>query len=72
LAGYLAPSCPKISEAEYIALVDWTGRQWHPTKRGKIARSDDAPITATPSQTDGCAASGSNLPNLSPQSTYFQ
>ena len=31
LAGYLAPSCPKISEAEYIALVDWTGQlscQW--------------------------------------------
>jgi len=40
LAGYLAPSCPKISEAEYIALVDWTGRQWHPEKRGKIANAE--------------------------------
>ena len=44
LAGYLAPSFPKISESEYIALVDWTGRQWHPNKRGKISRSEPSAL----------------------------
>lgn len=36
IAGYAAATFPKISAVEYIALVDWTGRQWHPTKHGKI------------------------------------
>jgi len=44
LAGYLAPSCPKISEAEYVALVDWTGRHWHPNKRGKISRTEPSAL----------------------------
>jgi hypothetical protein len=30
-----------ISEADYIQLVDWAGRQLHPGKRGVIC--DDAP-----------------------------
>ena len=29
-----------ITQAEYIALVDWTGRQLHPGKRGKISASE--------------------------------
>jgi len=34
----------KISEAEYIALVDWTGRQWHPNKCGKIANTEPSAL----------------------------
>lgn len=31
---------PIISEAEYIELVDFTGRELHPGKRGKILASE--------------------------------
>ena len=34
------PARREITNAEYIALVDWTGRQLHPGKRGKIAASE--------------------------------
>ena len=37
LAGIISANLPQISNAEYIQLVDWTGRQLHPGKRGKIA-----------------------------------
>jgi len=40
LAGFVARSFPKLSEAEYVDLVDWTGRQWRPKKRGKISASE--------------------------------
>lgn len=33
-----------LSEADYIQLVDWTGRQLHPTKRGVIANAAPAPL----------------------------
>ena len=42
LAGIISANFPRISNAEYIDLVDWTGRQLHPDKRGKIA-SDEPP-----------------------------
>ena len=37
LAVIISLNFPKLSNAEYIELVDWTGRQLHPGKRGKIA-----------------------------------
>ena len=40
LAGMISANFPRISNAEYIALVDWTGRQLHPGKRGKIAMDE--------------------------------
>ena len=40
LAGIISANFPKITQAEYIALVDWTGRQLHPGKRGKIAATE--------------------------------
>jgi len=40
LAGRIAPHMP-ISTADYLALVEWTGRQLHPGKRGRIP--EDAP-----------------------------
>ncbi len=40
LAGRIAPHM-SINTAEYLALVEWTGRQLHPGKRGRIA--EDAP-----------------------------
>jgi hypothetical protein len=36
LAGVVSQNAPKITEAEYIELVDATGREWHRGKRGKI------------------------------------
>ncbi|NJR44089.1 transposase [bacterium] len=39
LLGCQSYSLPKISEAEYIALVDYTGRQFFPGKRGRIKES---------------------------------
>ena len=40
LAGRIAPHM-SISTADYLALVEWTGRQLRPGKRGRIA--EDAP-----------------------------
>ncbi len=40
VAGRIVPLMP-ISTADYLALVEWTGRQLHPGKRGRIA--EDAP-----------------------------
>ena len=37
LAGILSANFPRITNADYIALVDWTGRQLHPGKRRTIA-----------------------------------
>jgi hypothetical protein len=45
IAGVKMFTAPLISVAQYIDLVDWTGRQWHPTKRGKIARSEPNALT---------------------------
>ena len=36
---------PGISEAEYIELVDFTGRELHPGKRGKIEASEPKALT---------------------------
>ena len=35
----------RITEAEYIELVDFTGREMHPGKRGKIAASEPRALT---------------------------
>ena len=40
LAGIISANFPRLSSAEYIELVDWTGRQLHPGKRGKIATQE--------------------------------
>ena len=37
VAGSLPANLPQLSLDTYIALVDWTGRQLHPGKRGVIA-----------------------------------
>ncbi len=36
VAGPIRPERLPISEAQYLRLVDWTGRQLHPGKRGLI------------------------------------
>ena len=36
---------PSISEAEYVELVDFTGRELHPGKRGKIASNEPKALT---------------------------
>ena len=40
LAGIKSANVPPMTEAEYIDLVDFTGREWHPGKRGVI-RADE-------------------------------
>ena len=40
LAGIISANFPRLSSAEYIELVDWTGRQLHPGKRGRIAAQE--------------------------------
>jgi hypothetical protein len=35
----------RITEAEYIELVDFTGRDMHPGKRGKIAAGEPRALT---------------------------
>ena len=37
LAGIFSANFPQISSAQHIEMVDWTGRQLHQGKRGKIA-----------------------------------
>jgi REP element-mobilizing transposase RayT len=36
LAGVAGPDAPALTPAEYLAVVDWTGRQLRPGKRGRI------------------------------------
>jgi REP element-mobilizing transposase RayT len=36
LAGVKSANIPAMTEVEYIELVDFTGREWHPGKRGVI------------------------------------
>ena len=36
LAGVKSANVPPMTEAEYIDLVDFTFREWHPGKRGII------------------------------------
>ena len=42
LAGVKSANMPPMTEAEYIDLVDFTGREWHPGKRGAI-KADEPP-----------------------------
>ena len=42
LAGVKSANMPAMTEAEYIDLVDFTGREWHPGKRGVI-KADEPP-----------------------------
>ncbi len=42
LAGVKSANMPPMTEAEYIDLVDFTGREWHPGKRGVI-KADEPP-----------------------------
>ena len=42
LAGVKSFNVPLMTEAEYIALVDFTGRELHPGKRGVI-KADEPP-----------------------------
>ena len=42
LAGVQSANVPPMTEAEYIALIDFTGREWHPGKRGVIT-ADEPP-----------------------------
>ena len=45
LVGVQSFNLPGISEADYIELVDFTGRELHPGKRGKIAASAPKALT---------------------------
>ena len=52
VAGPPAVGCLPITQANYIRLVDWAGRQLHPGKRGVIA---DAAPPALPLRIDATA-----------------
>ena len=39
LAGIKSLNVPTLTQAEYIDLVDFTGREWHAGKRGEIEAS---------------------------------
>ncbi len=45
LVGVRSFNLPGISEADYIELVDFTGRELHPSKRGKIEASEPKALT---------------------------
>ena len=45
LIGARSCNFPRISEADYIELVDFTGRQLHPGKRSKIEASESKALT---------------------------
>ena len=45
LVGVRSFNLPTISAADYIELVDFTGREWHPGKRGKIEASEPKALT---------------------------
>ena len=40
LAGVKSANVPPMTEAEYTDLVDFTGREWHPGKRGIITANE--------------------------------
>jgi hypothetical protein len=40
LAGRKSLNVPTLSQAEYIDLFDFTGREWHSGKRGRIEASE--------------------------------
>ena len=45
LVGVRSFNLPRISEADYIELVDFTGREWHAGERGQIAASEPKALT---------------------------
>ena len=45
LVGVRSFNLPNISAADYIELVDFTGRELHPGKRGKIEASEPKALT---------------------------
>jgi hypothetical protein len=45
LIGTKSFNMPNITEADYIELVDLTGRDWHAGKRGKIADAEPKALT---------------------------
>ncbi len=45
LIGVRSFNLPTISEADYIELVDFTGRDWHAGKRGRIAATEPKALT---------------------------
>ena len=45
LVGVRTFNLPDISAADYIELVDFTGRELHPGKRGKIEVSEPKALT---------------------------
>ena len=52
VAGTAPPDLPSISLDAYIALVDWTGRQLHPGKRGAIVAAAPAAPRTVGRETD--------------------
>jgi REP element-mobilizing transposase RayT len=45
LIGCRSFNMPAITEADYIELVDFTGRQWHAGKKGRIEENEPRAIT---------------------------
>ena len=45
LVGVRSFNLPDISQADYIELVDFTGRELHPGKHGKIDASEPKALT---------------------------
>ena len=45
LVGVQSFNLPDISAADYIELVDFTGREFHPGKRGQIEASEPKALT---------------------------
>ncbi len=45
LIGVKSFNVPNLTEGECIELVDFTGREWHSRKRGKIAASEPKALT---------------------------
>jgi REP element-mobilizing transposase RayT len=45
LIGCRSLNMPAITEADYIELVDFTGRQWHAGKKGRIEASEPRALT---------------------------
>jgi hypothetical protein len=47
IVGIAAEGAPEMSSFDYVALVDWTGRQLHPAKRGHISGPPPAALRRT-------------------------
>ena len=45
LIGAKSFNVPNLTEGDYIELVDFTGREWHAGKRGKIEASEPKALT---------------------------